>query len=40
MTNQANECHDKGPTPAGPGLVIVVVLYILLAIILGSFTRC
>ena len=33
--NQVNECNNNVPNP-GSGFLIIIVLYILLAIILGS----
>lgn len=32
-----NNCEEKKNTPSGHGLTLVVVLYILLVVILGSF---
>lgn len=33
-------CPSERPAPTGCGYVIVIVLYILLAIILGSWVSC
>lgn len=38
--NHENTCNTQVPTTGGSGYVIIIVLYILLAIILGAWCSC